>query len=185
MRFALVAKHRSIWPVAWACKALDVSTSGFHDLLNRKPARRTIENETLLGLIRRSFHDSDRTYGARRVWRDVLTKGLNCGLHRIERLMRSNVLKARSRRRKLLSYTGLREVHTAARQTGCLAASLRPGQPIHIRAVQAANARKRRYLFHEQVRQCVGQCRNGELLRFTEDRMNSAQNLSNTRANQV
>jgi len=100
--------------VAWLCKALDVSKSGFHDWLNRKPAKRTLENEALLGLIRRSFHDSDRTYGARRVLRDVLAEGLSCGLHRVERLMHKNALKARPRRRKLPSDTGLRETHAIA-----------------------------------------------------------------------
>ena len=63
MKFAFVAKHRGIWTVAWACKALDVSSSGFHDWLNRRPAKRALENESLISLIRRSFHDSDRTYG--------------------------------------------------------------------------------------------------------------------------
>lgn len=114
MRFAFVAKHRGIWPVAWACKALDVSTSGFHDWLNRRPAKRTLENEAVLSLIRRSFLESDRTYGARRVWRDVLAEGVSCGLHRIERLMHQNALKARPRRRKLPADTGLREAHAIA-----------------------------------------------------------------------
>ena len=114
MRFAFVAKHRHVWPVAWACKALDVSTSGFHDWLNRAPAKRTLENESLLCVIRRSFHDSDRTYGARRVWRDVLAEGMSCGLHRVERLMYENALKARPRRRKLPSDTGLRVIHAIA-----------------------------------------------------------------------
>jgi putative transposase len=114
MKFAFVAKRRAIWPVAWLCKALDVSTSGFHDWLNRRPAKRTLENGTLLGLIRASFHDSDRTYGARRVWRDVLAEGVSCGLHRIERLMQQNALKARHRRRKLPSDTGLRVIHAIA-----------------------------------------------------------------------
>ena len=114
MKFGFIAKHRTIWPVAWLCKALDVSKSGFHDWLNRKPAKRTLENEALLGLIRRSFHDSDRTYGARRVLRDVLAEGLSCGLHRVERLMHKNALKARPRRRKLPSDTGLRETHAIA-----------------------------------------------------------------------
>ena len=114
MRFAFVAKHRGIWPVAWACKALDVSTSGFHDWLNRRPAKRTVENETLLCVIRRSFHDSDRTYGSRRVWRDVVAEGLSCGLHRVERLMHQNALKARPRRRKLPSDTGLRVINAIA-----------------------------------------------------------------------
>jgi putative transposase len=114
MKFAFVAKHRQVWPMAWLCKALDVSTSGFHDWLNRKPAKRTLENGSLLGLIRQSFHDSDRTYGARRVWRDVLAEGVSCGLHRIERLMHENALKARPRRRRLPSDTGLREIHAIA-----------------------------------------------------------------------
>ena len=71
----------------------------------------------LLGLIRQSFHDSDRTYGARRVWRDVLAEGLSCGLHRIERLMHKHALKARPRRRKLPPDTGLRVINAILRQT--------------------------------------------------------------------
>jgi putative transposase len=101
MRFAFIAKHRSIWPVAWLCEALDVSRSGFHAWLNRSPSRRSRENEALLDVIRRSFLGSDRTYGARRVWRDVLAEGIDCGLHRIEHLMKRNALKARPRRRYL------------------------------------------------------------------------------------
>ena len=49
--------------------------------------------------IETSFKASDRTYGARRVWRDVLEEGLACGPHRIERLMRINALRARPGRR--------------------------------------------------------------------------------------
>ena len=99
MRFAFVAKHRSIWPVAWLCKALDVSRSGFHAWLTRSPSKRTRDDEELSSKIRKFFIASDRTYGARRVWRDVLAEGFNCGLHRIERLMQKNALKARPRRR--------------------------------------------------------------------------------------
>jgi putative transposase len=47
-----------------------------------------------------SFLASDRTYGARRVWHDVLAEGILCGLHRIERLMRAQALRARPRRRR-------------------------------------------------------------------------------------
>ena len=45
--------------------------------------------------------DRHRTYGARRVWHDVLAEGVSCGLHRIERLMRAQALRARPRRRRL------------------------------------------------------------------------------------
>lgn len=51
--------------------------------------------------MRTRFLASDRTYGARRVWHDVLSQGVACGLHRVERLMRVQALRARPRRRGL------------------------------------------------------------------------------------
>lgn len=108
MRFAFIAKHRSIWPVAWLCEALDVSRSGFHAWLNRSPSVRSRQDEVLVTVIDRSFKSSDRTYGARRVWHEVLAEGLSCGLHRVERLMRKNGLRARPRRRGLPKDTGER-----------------------------------------------------------------------------
>ena len=101
MRFAFIARHRGIWPAAWLCEALDVSRSGFHAWLNRSPSARSRQDEVLVTKIDRSFKSSDRTYGARRVWHDVLAEGFSCGLHRIERLMRENGLRARPRRRGL------------------------------------------------------------------------------------
>ena len=101
MKFAFIAKHRGIWPVAWLCEALDVSRSGFHAWLNRGPSRRAQEDEVIGAEVRASFLASARTYGARRVWRDVLAGGVDCGLHRIERLMRVQALRARPRRRCL------------------------------------------------------------------------------------
>ncbi|MCR9178498.1 MAG: IS3 family transposase [Alphaproteobacteria bacterium] len=99
MRFAFIAKHRHIWPVSWLCKVLEVSRSGFHAWLNRPLSDRAILDAKLVTAIDTSFKASDRTYGARRVWHDVLEEGLICGLHRIERLMRQNALKARPKRR--------------------------------------------------------------------------------------
>ncbi len=101
MKFAFVAKHRSIRPVAWLCEALGVSRSGFHAWLTRIPSRRTREDAEIGAKVRASFIASARTYRARRVWRDVLTEGASCGLHRIERLMRAQALRARPRRRPL------------------------------------------------------------------------------------
>ena len=99
MRFAFIAKHRHIWPVSWLCDALEVSRSGFHAWLTRPTSPREIQDAKLVTAIETSFRASDRTYGARRVWRDVLGEGLACGLHRIERLMRGNALRARPKRR--------------------------------------------------------------------------------------
>ncbi|TDT99121.1 putative transposase [Azorhizobium sp. AG788] len=108
MRFAFIAKHRSIWPVAWLCDALDVSRSGFYAWLNRSPSEHARQDDVLATAIDRSFKSSDRTYGARRVWHDVLAEGLSCGLHRVERIMREHGLRARPRRRGLPKDVGVR-----------------------------------------------------------------------------
>ena len=99
MKFAFIVKHRHIWPVSWMCNALEVSRSGFHAWLNRPACERAVHDERLAAAIDTSFKASDRTYGARRVWRDVLEAGLACGLHRVERLMRENGFRACPKRR--------------------------------------------------------------------------------------
>jgi putative transposase len=67
----------------------------------RPPSQRSLVDESLGVQVRHSFLRSDRTYGARRVWRNVLEQGISCGLHRIARLMREQALRARPRRRSL------------------------------------------------------------------------------------
>ena len=99
MKFGFIAKHRAIWPASWLCEALGVSRSGFHAWLTRAPSARSRSDEEIGAKVRASFMGSDRTYGARRVWHDVLADGISCGLHRIERLMRQQALRARPRRR--------------------------------------------------------------------------------------
>ena len=108
MKFCFVLKHRGISPAGWLCGALGVSRGGFYAWLTRPPSARARSDEDLSAKVRASFLASDRTYGARRVWHDVLAEGVSCGLHRIERLMRQQALRARPRRRRLPSDTGER-----------------------------------------------------------------------------
>lgn len=110
MRFAFIAKNRGIWPVAWICEALGVSRSGFHAWLTRAPSQRARDDEEIGVRIRASHVGSYRTYGARRVWHDLLAEGISCGLHRVERLMRAQGLRARPRRRGLPRDQGERSV---------------------------------------------------------------------------
>jgi putative transposase len=101
VKFEFVAKHRGAWPVNLMCEALGVSRSGFYAWRSRPRSQRSLDDEALGVQVRTSFIGSDRTYGARRVWHDVLAFGHRCGLHRIERLMRAQALRARPRRRGL------------------------------------------------------------------------------------
>lgn len=114
MKFSFIAKHRGIWPADWMCGALGVSRGGFYAWLRRPPSERSRTDGTLSIKVRASFIGSDRTYGARRVWHDLLAEGATCGLHRIERLMRSHGLKARPRRRRLPPDMGERQAAAVA-----------------------------------------------------------------------
>lgn len=98
MKFEFVARHRGAWPVNVMCGVLGVSGSGFYACLTCPRSQHSLEDDVLGTHVRHSFLSSDRTYGARRVRHDVLELGMHCGLHRIERLMRTQALPARPRR---------------------------------------------------------------------------------------
>jgi putative transposase len=87
MKFVFIAKHRDIWPVARLCDAMGVSGSGFHAWLNRSPSARSRSDEAVGQQVKASFLASDRTYGARRVWRPF-GRRRRMRPARIERLMR-------------------------------------------------------------------------------------------------
>lgn len=110
--------------MAWPCDALGVLRSGFHAWLNRLPSARSRSDEELGGKVKASFMASDRTYGAGRVWREVLADGADCGLHQIERLMRLQGLRARPRRRRLPKRTAAIGSSRQCRQTCWIGSSL-------------------------------------------------------------
>jgi len=128
VRFRAIVKLRGIWPVSWMCTALEVTCAGFYAWLKRPESARACTDTTLSAAIQRSFSDSDRTYGARRVRRDLRDWGHRCGIHRVERLMRRAQLVARRRRRRMPFDTGSRLEHSIApnvleRQFGAEAAN--------------------------------------------------------------
>ena len=99
MKFGFIAKHRHTWPVAMACRVLGVSRSGFYAWQKRPVSQREQTDVVLRRVIQASFVQSDRTYGYRRVWHDVLAAGHDVGHRRVERLMRQQALRARPKRR--------------------------------------------------------------------------------------
>ena len=96
--------HRGIWPARWLCETQGVSQAGFYTWLTRFPsaqARVNELNEQLLTRVLSSSLPATATYGARRVWHELLAGGGSCGRHRIERLMRRAALRTRPRRQRM------------------------------------------------------------------------------------
>ena len=61
----------------WLCEALGVSRGGYYAWLTRPRSQRSRSDEELSAKVRASFLASDRTYGARRVWHDLLAEGVS------------------------------------------------------------------------------------------------------------
>ena len=114
MRFAFIARHKSVWQIRQLCNALQVTRGGFYEWLKRPQSARASANEQLLAQIRTSFELSDSTYGSPRVWREVNGWGFHSSTNRVARLMRLAGLKARKARRALPFDTGVRPEHAIA-----------------------------------------------------------------------
>lgn len=81
------------------CHALEVSRSGFYDWMKRSPSEPTAEEQRLRVEIRSIHRRSRRSYGSPRVHRALRKRGILCNRKRVERLMREEGLRAKSKRR--------------------------------------------------------------------------------------
>jgi putative transposase len=114
VKYAFMARHTRVWPLAWQCAALGVSRSGFYEWRTRDESPRVRHARELVAAIRATFASSDRTYGSPRVWRELRAQGLAVGERRVARLMRQNKLVARTRRRCWPKDGGARPMHALA-----------------------------------------------------------------------
>jgi putative transposase len=99
VRFACIRTEKAFFPVAFMCRQLAVSRSGFYAWCERPEAARTRVDAKLVIEIR-SVHDGSRgTYGSPRVHAELRARGRLVGRGRVERLMRVNGIEARRKRR--------------------------------------------------------------------------------------
>jgi putative transposase len=104
--FAFIATEKAEDPkmnIAWACRTLGVSTSGFYDWRHAQiqPCRRHREDNELRVTIREVHRQSRGTYGSPPVHAELrLGLGVRVGRKRVERLMRAEGLQGVTRRRR-------------------------------------------------------------------------------------
>lgn len=91
------------FPVTAACKAAEVSTSGFYDWCAREAAEPTVgevAEAELVELMGEIFDASDGNYGVPRMHRELRRGGLKINVKRVRRLMRVHGMAGRCRRRR-------------------------------------------------------------------------------------
>ncbi|UCC30013.1 MAG: IS3 family transposase [Phycisphaerales bacterium] len=86
--------HEQGVPVAALCHSLGVSRSGYYAWKQGRRSRRAEEDRGLMPQVRAVFREHKRRYGARRVARELSSRGTPCSKHRAGRLMRDMGLEA-------------------------------------------------------------------------------------------
>jgi putative transposase len=98
--FRFIEAEKAGFPIAFMCRRLGVSTSGYYAWRVRRPSARAVADAGLTATIRQIHAASRGTYGAPRVHAELDdAHGLRCGRKRVARLMRTAGLVGVCRRR--------------------------------------------------------------------------------------
>jgi transposase InsO family protein len=88
VRYRFIETHRDEFEVQLMCEVLEVSRSGYYAWRTREPSQREMADHDFLELIKTVFAESRETYGYERVWKELRSREIACGKHRVRRLMR-------------------------------------------------------------------------------------------------
>jgi transposase InsO family protein len=99
VRYAFIEAEKAHFPIAFMCKHLRVSTSGFYAHRTRPPSKRATDDARLLAAIRAIYAKSRNHYGSVKIHRALVKQGHRVSRDRVARLMRQNGLFGRKARR--------------------------------------------------------------------------------------
>lgn len=99
MKFAFILSRMVAFPVTVLCRVLGVSVSGFYAWRGRPTSERSKQDARLASEVAASHRRSRGRYGSPRVHADLRARGLKTSRKRVERLMRTQGLAARRRKR--------------------------------------------------------------------------------------
>jgi putative transposase len=94
VKYAFMRAHRREHRLTVMCRVLRVNRSGYYAWLRKPISERSLEDKRLLGRIRALYEASGGVYGSPRILLDLREEGERCGIHRVERIMRRNRMKA-------------------------------------------------------------------------------------------
>jgi len=109
VKYAWIRRHKKQWPVTLQCETLNVSVSGYFEHHRRNDAKpllsagKRLRDEALLIHIKAIHAGSRGEYGWPRVWQELRANGIKAGKERIRRLMKRNSIKARGKRKYLVT----------------------------------------------------------------------------------
>jgi putative transposase len=99
VKYAWIRKHLKQFPVAVGCRTLKVSTSGYYDSLKRAPSNQAIRRRAIAHAAAKSYFESNRVYGYRKVYEDLIAEKIHCCDEMVRRVMRDIGLYSRIKRK--------------------------------------------------------------------------------------
>jgi putative transposase len=99
VRFTFIAARKAEHDVSTLCRVLRVGRSGYYAWLERDESEHSKDDRRLAVEVRAVFAEKKKRYGSPRVYRELRTKGVCIGRHRVARLMSEQKLRARPRRK--------------------------------------------------------------------------------------
>jgi len=133
VKYAWIGCHKKQWPVSLQCEVLNVSVSGYFEHQHRKGtgqrsggSRKRISDEALLVHIKAAHAGSKGEYGWPRIWKELRANGVKVGKERIQRLMKQHGIKARGKRKYVVTTDSKHNLPIAP---NLLNRNFQPGQP--------------------------------------------------------
>lgn len=114
MKFAFIRDHRVEFLVDLMCEVLEVSRSGFYRWLKAPVGRRELRDRMLAKEIVDVHATVDDDYGAIRVRRELVARGIPVGRHAVARVMRKNDIRAACSKKFRVTTTDSRHDHAIA-----------------------------------------------------------------------
>jgi hypothetical protein len=89
---AFIDERRGDFGVELICATLEVSASAYYQRATGVRSARAVEDERLLGVIRKTHASNYEAYGSRRMWKALRRAGEEVGRGHVERLMSTNAI---------------------------------------------------------------------------------------------
>lgn len=105
MKHACIVRLRDEFPVRLMCRLLGVGPAGYYKARRRGPSARATTDQRLRLAIRAEYAASHRRYGAPKIHAALRAQGVDCGRHRVARLMREDGLGGSNRRSRRATTT--------------------------------------------------------------------------------
>ena len=109
-----MAAHINEYPVGRMCRVFKISRSGYYAWLRRGESARSIENKRLLNKIRAVYISARKLYGSPRIYMKLLADGELCGKCRVARLMSANGIRAKRKRKYVVTTDSKHDLPIAA-----------------------------------------------------------------------